>query len=134
MIPTKCCKDKVVSNSQNLVWFLFGFCGSKFAMIRTIPLSANKSILCRTFRTGFAAPSKKITHLHGTNFKFPLNSFKSPTQRFSTEEGKEPPTNPHEDTIFAKIIRKEIKANIVFEDSKCLAFKDVNPQAPTRMI
>ena len=38
------------------------------------------------------------------------------------------------DTIFAKIIRKEIPADIVFEDDLCLAFKDVNPQAPTHIL
>ena len=34
------------------------------------------------------------------------------------------------DTIFGKIIRKEIPANIVHEDELSLAFHDVNPQAP----
>ena len=38
------------------------------------------------------------------------------------------------DTIFAKIIRKEIPADILFEDDLCLAFKDVNPQAPTHIL
>lgn len=38
------------------------------------------------------------------------------------------------DTIFGKIIRKEIPANIVYEDDLCLAFKDVQPQAPTHIL
>jgi histidine triad (HIT) family protein len=38
------------------------------------------------------------------------------------------------DTIFGKIIRREIPANIVYEDDLCLAFKDVNPQAPTHIL
>ncbi|MEB3161409.1 MAG: HIT domain-containing protein, partial [Synechocystis sp.] len=33
------------------------------------------------------------------------------------------------DTIFGKIIRREIPADIVYEDDLCLAFRDVNPQA-----
>ena len=33
------------------------------------------------------------------------------------------------DTIFGKIIRKEIPAKIVHEDELSLAFHDVNPQA-----
>jgi histidine triad (HIT) family protein len=37
-------------------------------------------------------------------------------------------------TIFKKIIDKEIPAKIVYEDDLCLAFKDVNPQAPTHII
>ena len=38
------------------------------------------------------------------------------------------------DTIFGKIIRKEIPANIVYEDEVCLAFTDINPQAPTHIL
>lgn len=38
------------------------------------------------------------------------------------------------DTIFSKIIRREIPADIVYEDDLCLAFKDVNPQAPTHIL
>ena len=38
------------------------------------------------------------------------------------------------DTIFTKIINKEIPADIVFEDDLCLAFKDVNPQAPVHIL
>ncbi|MCB0273075.1 MAG: histidine triad nucleotide-binding protein [Bdellovibrionales bacterium] len=37
-------------------------------------------------------------------------------------------------TIFQKIIDKEIPATIVFEDELCLAFKDINPQAPTHIL
>lgn len=33
-------------------------------------------------------------------------------------------------TIFTKIIEKEIPADILFEDERVLAFKDINPQAP----
>jgi histidine triad (HIT) family protein len=38
------------------------------------------------------------------------------------------------DTIFGKIIRREISADIVYEDDLALAFKDVNPQAPTHIL
>lgn len=38
------------------------------------------------------------------------------------------------DTIFGKIIRREIPADIVYEDDLCLAFNDVNPQAPTHIL
>eukprot|EP00054_Salpingoeca_dolichothecata_P037856 m.12072 g.12072 ORF g.12072 m.12072 type:complete len:128 (+) comp7950_c0_seq1:142-525(+) len=38
------------------------------------------------------------------------------------------------DTIFGKIIRKEIPSDIVFEDEQCLAFKDIQPQAPTHIL
>jgi histidine triad (HIT) family protein len=38
------------------------------------------------------------------------------------------------DTIFSKIIRKEIPATIVYEDDLCLAFRDINPQAPVHIL
>lgn len=38
------------------------------------------------------------------------------------------------DTIFGKIIRREIPANIVYEDDLALAFTDVNPQAPVHIL
>ncbi|KAK6316465.1 hypothetical protein J4Q44_G00139890 [Coregonus suidteri] len=38
------------------------------------------------------------------------------------------------DTIFGKIIRKEIPAKIFFEDDQCIAFHDVTPQAPTHFL
>jgi len=37
-------------------------------------------------------------------------------------------------TIFGKIIRREIPADIVYEDDLCLAFRDINPQAPTHVL
>lgn len=38
------------------------------------------------------------------------------------------------ETIFSKIIRKEIPARIVYEDDLALAFTDVNPQAPVHIL
>ena len=38
------------------------------------------------------------------------------------------------DNIFAKIIRKEIPAKIVYEDDRALAFRDVNPKAPVHIL
>ena len=37
-------------------------------------------------------------------------------------------------TIFSKIIKKEIPADIVFESDTVLAFKDINPQAPVHIL
>ncbi|MBD2312547.1 histidine triad nucleotide-binding protein [Desertifilum sp. FACHB-1129] len=39
-----------------------------------------------------------------------------------------------QETIFSKIIRREIPAEIVYEDNLALAFKDVNPQAPVHIL
>ncbi|OCG36765.1 MULTISPECIES: HIT domain-containing protein [Gilliamella] len=39
-----------------------------------------------------------------------------------------------QETIFSKIIRKEIPADIVFQDDKVTAFRDISPQAPTHVL
>ncbi len=39
-----------------------------------------------------------------------------------------------EKTVFKKIIDREIPADIVYEDELSLAFKDINPQAPTHIL
>lgn len=38
------------------------------------------------------------------------------------------------DTIFGKIIAGEIPADIIYEDEHCMAFRDVNPQAPVHFL
>ena len=37
-------------------------------------------------------------------------------------------------TIFSKIISREISADILHEDDLCLAFRDINPKAPTHFL
>ena len=39
-----------------------------------------------------------------------------------------------EDTIFGKIIRGELPADIVYEDDQCMAFRDLYPAAPTHIL
>jgi len=39
-----------------------------------------------------------------------------------------------EETIFSKIIRKEIPADIVYEDDSVMAFRDISPKAPTHVL
>lgn len=38
------------------------------------------------------------------------------------------------DTLFTKIINREIPADIVYEDDSCLAFKDIQPTAPVHLL
>ena len=38
------------------------------------------------------------------------------------------------DTIFAKIVRREIPADDVYEDADVLGFRDLNPQAPVHVL
>jgi histidine triad (HIT) family protein len=37
-------------------------------------------------------------------------------------------------TIFQKIIDREIPAQLIYEDNHVVAFKDINPQAPTHVL
>lgn len=39
-----------------------------------------------------------------------------------------------EDTIFDKILRKEVPATFVFENDDVFAFKDINPTAPVHVL
>jgi histidine triad (HIT) family protein len=38
------------------------------------------------------------------------------------------------ETIFAKILKGELPADIVHEDEHCVAFRDINPQAPVHVL
>src|SRR5262245_57598595 len=38
------------------------------------------------------------------------------------------------DNIFQKIIDRQIKADVVYEDDRSLAFRDINPQAPVHVL
>ena len=39
-----------------------------------------------------------------------------------------------QDNLFLKIIEKKIPAKIAYEDDRCVAFHDINPQAPTHVL
>ena len=44
-------------------------------------------------------------------------------------------TRPYDDeNVFAKILRGEIPCDKVYEDAHSLAFRDINPQAPTHIL
>ncbi|XDV20202.1 hypothetical protein PO909_025561 [Leuciscus waleckii] len=65
----------------------------------------------------------------------PVKSFRSSTGdevRLAKEASKK--YGKPEPTIFSKIIDKTIPAVIIYEDEKCLAFRDVNPQAPVHFL
>jgi histidine triad (HIT) family protein len=42
--------------------------------------------------------------------------------------------DPTNDTIFSKIIRRELPATIVYETEEVLAFRDINPAAPYHVL
>ena len=38
------------------------------------------------------------------------------------------------ETIFTKIINREIPSDIIYEDEQCIAIKDISPKAPTHLL
>lgn len=38
------------------------------------------------------------------------------------------------DCLFCRIVRREVPSAIVAEDAHCVAFRDINPQAPTHLL
>jgi histidine triad (HIT) family protein len=50
------------------------------------------------------------------------------------ESGVSAPELAMAKTLFEKIIDKEIPASLVYEDEHCVAFKDINPGAPTHVL
>ncbi|XP_051235903.1 histidine triad nucleotide-binding protein 1 [Dicentrarchus labrax] len=50
------------------------------------------------------------------------------------EMAKAQAAQPGGDTIFGKIVRKEIPANLIYEDDQCVVFPDISPQAPTHLL
>lgn len=46
----------------------------------------------------------------------------------------DPDRYQNNDTIFGKILRGEIPADVVHEDEHCLAFRDIDPQAPVHIV
>lgn len=59
---------------------------------------------------------------------FTVESHKTLGYAFSSAKGRGPMT------VFSQIINREIPADIVYEDELCLAFRDIDPQAPTHIL
>lgn len=38
------------------------------------------------------------------------------------------------DCLFCRMVKKEIKCDVVYEDDRVLAFRDINPQAPVHIL
>lgn len=55
-------------------------------------------------------------------------------RNMATEVEKAQTAAPGGDTIFGKILRKEIPCNFIYEDEKCVAFNDINAQAPVHFL
>ena len=52
----------------------------------------------------------------------------------SDEVAKAQVSSAGNDTIFGKILRKEIPCDFIYEDEKCVAFHDIGAQAPVHFL
>ncbi|XP_017766572.1 PREDICTED: histidine triad nucleotide-binding protein 1 [Eufriesea mexicana] len=55
-------------------------------------------------------------------------------RKMATEVEKAQTAVPTEDTIFGKILRKEIPCEFIYTDDQCVAFRDINAQAPVHFL
>ncbi len=39
-----------------------------------------------------------------------------------------------QDCIFCRVVSGEVRADIIFQDDRCIAFRDINPQAPVHVL
>eukprot|EP00596_Hydrurales_sp_CCMP1899_P010824 CAMPEP_0119041500 /NCGR_PEP_ID=MMETSP1177-20130426/12398_1 /TAXON_ID=2985 /ORGANISM="Ochromonas sp, Strain CCMP1899" /LENGTH=136 /DNA_ID=CAMNT_0007007583 /DNA_START=185 /DNA_END=595 /DNA_ORIENTATION=+ len=46
----------------------------------------------------------------------------------------DPALNPALPTFFDKLVSKDIPSKILYEDDKCMAFRDINPQGPIHFL
>uniref|UniRef100_A0A915BPZ8 HIT domain-containing protein n=2 Tax=Parascaris univalens TaxID=6257 RepID=A0A915BPZ8_PARUN len=83
------------------------------AIFGRLPFSAISSIRVMKY-------TERLLHLH--------------LRRMSSEVVKSQTAVAGGDTIFGRIIRKEIPAKIIHEDDYALAFHDVSPQAPIHFL
>jgi len=55
-------------------------------------------------------------------------------RNMSNEVEKAQKAVPSDDTIFGKIVRKEIPSKFVYEDDQCVAIDDISPVAPVHFL
>merc|ERR1712179_327614 len=95
-------------------------------------LAPNMSVSSRGLPSGLLKLRVLATAGVATQVFKPAFSF---TRKMSDEVAKAQKAEPTpEPTIFSKIIDKSIPAKILYEDDDCLAFSDVNPQAPVHFL
>ncbi len=39
-----------------------------------------------------------------------------------------------QDCIFCRVVADEVRADVIFQDDRCVAFRDINPQAPVHVL
>jgi histidine triad (HIT) family protein len=113
--------------------------GIAAATIRSI-LANNKPPTSRTADHPNSQASRRLAAIWTTlnSNLVPLSSARclssTAVSRMSeVEKATEPPAK-QQDTIFGKIARGEMGTKFLYEDDQCVAFSDLNPQAPTHFL
>ena len=86
------------------------------------------------FGFGYSVPNRPLPKFVANYHHKPIFLRAMGARSLSSKVGVSPPSDNFGETIFSKIIRKEIPADIVYEDEKCLAFKDIAPAAPVHIL
>ena len=89
-------------------------------------LSSRQITLSSAFPTNFAQRNQYSS----SSFLSMINEVDASAIAKSTD----PAINPAAPTFFDKLVAKQIPANIIFEDDKCMAFRDINPQGPVHFL
>ncbi|CAF2484868.1 unnamed protein product [Rotaria sp. Silwood2] len=86
-------------------------------------------------RSILSLASVATVHRYSSYAYFSLSTpYCSAKKSISDEVVKAQTAKPIEDTIFGKIARKEIKVDLLHDDDQCVAFHDINKQAPTHFL
>ncbi|XP_002125177.2 putative HIT-like protein slr1234 [Ciona intestinalis] len=94
------------------------------ALISKVRTPSSCTLLKQCSKNKLTTPANVIYCFTKRNYTDEVDLAKLAAERFGSGET----------TIFSKIIDKTIPANIVYEDDQCLAFHDVNPQAPVHVL
>ncbi|TMW57389.1 hypothetical protein Poli38472_003314 [Pythium oligandrum] len=88
----------------------------------------------RVLNSHLAASSSRASSCSVRGRVAAMSSSAASDERAKADAAAATRTDNEAPTIFDKIIDRSIPAKIVYEDSQCLAFHDVNPQAPVHIL
>ncbi|XP_017780870.1 PREDICTED: uncharacterized HIT-like protein Synpcc7942_1390 [Nicrophorus vespilloides] len=86
-------------------------------------------VLSRIIRTAGGSQCRSFASLTGL-----LQSQSAEKENEMVKALREAKKNQSGRNIFDSIVEKQIKVDVLYEDDHCMAFKDVNPQAPTHFL
>ncbi|XP_024131333.1 histidine triad nucleotide-binding protein 2, mitochondrial isoform X1 [Oryzias melastigma] len=86
--------------------------------------------LCNVLRAQIGCRALQLIRVHRVCQAKKTLCTKSDEVKLAEEASKRVPAQ----TIFSKVIDKSIPADIIYEDEKCLAFRDISPQAPVHFL